>query len=919
MSDKGAQFSGAPLGAGTTNYAEEVLDLLSGLFAEVVGTRNPEVKPILSGEKTIPDGDRTLLMRTLQAHGVWFRLLSIAEQNFAMRGLRRTEIKQGADQVHDTLAYVFARAVEAGTPIEEVQTLLGSGRIRAVITAHPTEAKRITVLEIHRRIFLLLREIELPRWTPHERRALIDNLRAEIDLLWLTGEIRMEQPSVLQEAGWGLHFFHDALFDGLARVMTRLDDVLTQYYPDHQFNVAPIFQFGTWIGGDHDGNPFVTNDVTREILFTSRRACLERYRAELQRIGHKLSIAQHALQVPADFVKSLNKRLSESGAGEQIAARNPGEVFRQFITCMLRKLDATMDADRQGVESASVLRYATADELIADLRALEDGLKDARSEDIARYVVRPLRRQAEAFRFRTYSMDLRENSARTNAVLASIWKQLTAQPDATPPALDSEEWKQWLLSELARPLDGLPVFDDLPEPAGAILGMLRLIPEMRERVDRDVFNGVVLSMTRTSADILGVYLLAKYAGLFTDPRAVESCQIMVIPLIETIADLRNGPAIMRELLSVPVVRRSLLRELGGVQEVMVGYSDSNKDGGFLCSIWEVSKAQMRVKKVGDKHGLPISFFHGRGGSIGRGGAPTGRAIAAQPPGTIHGQMRVTEQGEVVSTKYANLGIAQNQMELLIASVFDHSLQSGRDDALKANSDFNEVMEALADLSFTAYRGLIEQPGFVEFYQAASPVDELSLLKIGSRPARRTGAMTLDDLRAIPWVFAWSQNRMVIPGWYGVGTALEQIIAVRGEPGREILKRMFDESRVFRLIIDEIEKVLPLVDLKIGRAYAELVPDTAARHRIFGLIEDEYRRTVSMVLTITDSDAICARLPRYRRGIEKRLTTLHQVGNEQVKLLARFRDTEKDDPARQDYLISLLLSINCVASGLGWTG
>lgn len=915
MVNQGALFSGAPLGAGRSGYAEEVLDLLSGLFADVVRARNPEIGPILTGDQAIPSDDHAVLLRTLQAHSVWFRLLSIAEQNLALRGQRQTETRRGADHVPDTLAYVFAKAVAAGTPFEAVQTLLRNGRIQPVITAHPTEAKRITVLEIHRRIFLLLRDIELSRWTPLERKALVADLRAEIDLLWLTGEIRLEKPTVEQEAEWGLHFFHDALFEGMARVMGQLEAVLAQHYPEQAIDIAPIFRFGTWIGGDRDGNPFVTNETTRTILANYRQACLQRYRAEVSRVGHKLSITQHALRVPYRFVDALDKRLDQSGAAQQIARRNPGELFRQFTACMLRKLDATIAPE----DHAATPRYEDADELIADVRALEDGLLGAQCDDVARYVVRPLRRQVEAFRFHAYSMDLRENSATTNAALAAIWTRLTGQPAAAAPTPDSEAWKQWLLSELARPLDELPVFDDLPDAAESTLGMFGLAREMIERGDRDVFNGFVLSMTRTSADILGIYLLAKYAGLFTDPRGVESCQIMVVPLLETIADLRNGPAIMRELLSVPVVLRTLRREHGGVQEVMVGYSDSNKDGGFLCSIWEVSRAQTRLRKVGDEQGLPIAFFHGRGGSIGRGGAPTGRAIAAQPPGTIHGRMRVTEQGEVVSAKYANRGVAQKQMELLLASVFEHSLLSGRDDRLKANADFDEVMEAMAGLSFTAYRNLIEQPGFVDFYQTASLVDELSLLKIGSRPARRTGSMTLDDLRAIPWVFAWSQNRMVIPGWYGVGTALEQIIAVRGESGRQMLQRMFDESRMFRLIIDEVEKILPLVDLDIGRAYAELVPDATVRRRVLELIEAEHRRTVSMILALNGTAELCARLPRHRQAIDKRLATLNRVGNEQVKLLKRFRGTDRDDPARQQHLDSLLLSINCVASGLGWTG
>jgi phosphoenolpyruvate carboxylase len=910
------EYSGAPLGAGKAGYAEEVIDLLTVLFRDVIRVRNPEIDPILEGDQSIPPGDRNILLRTLQAHGIWFRLLSIAEQNLEMRNLRQTETNRGAEHVPGTFAYVFSKAVRAGTPAEEIDVLLSSARIRPVITAHPTEAKRITVLEIHRRIFLLLREIELTRWTPRERKALTDDLRTEIDLLWLTGEIRLEKPTVRQEAEWGLHFFHDALFDGIAYLQERLDEVLAETYPDKQFNVRSFFQFGTWIGGDRDGNPYVNTDVTREILTLYRRASLARYKHNLERLAHKLSIAQHAVDVPEAFLDALAKELEKSGVGTQIAERNPGEVFRQFTTCALRKLEATIAADQGEEDSSSLARYANADELVADLRTLEDGLNGARCEGIARNKVKPLRRQVEAFRFRTFRVDLRENTAKTNAALGEIWKRITCKID--PPEPDSEEWEEWLLAELVRPLNSLPVFPDLPDDAASTLDMLRQVRE-REHTDREAFNAVILSMTRSSADVLSVYLLAKYAGLFTDPEGVESCRIMVVPLLETIEDLRNGPQILRDLLGVPVVRRTILRELGGVQEVMVGYSDSNKDGGFLCANWEVAKAQSRLKKVGDERGLPVSFFHGRGGSVGRGGAPTGRAIAAQPPGTIRGRMRVTEQGEVVSTKYANRGVAQHQMELLAASVLEHSLLSGRDEAQQINPDFDELMEALAGLSFTAYRGFMEQPDLVDFYEAASPVNELALLKIGSRPARRTGAMTLEDLRAIPWVFAWSQNRMVIPGWYGVGTALEQIIAVRGDSGKELLKRMFKEFRLFGLIVDEVEKTLPLVDLEVARAYAELVPNSELRDRIFGLVEDEYQRTISMVLKITGEDEICARFPRHRERMDRRLAIINQVGHEQVKLIERFRNTDKQDEARQEYLVSLLLSINCVAAGLGWTG
>lgn len=352
---------------------------------------------------------------------------------------------------------------------------------------------------------------------------------------------------------------------------------------------------------------------------------------------------------------------------------------------------------------------------------------------------------------------------------------------------------------------------------------------------------------------------------------------------------------------------------------MVGYSDSNKDGGFLCSNWEVSKAQTRLHNSGEKAGIPISFFHGRGGSVSRGGAPTGRSIAAQPANTIQGRMRVTEQGEVVSSKYANRGIAEYQMELLAASVMEHTLKSGREDALKPNAEFDEVMEALSGMSYVAYRRLAEAPGLVEFYQTASPVDELVLLNIGSRPARRFGAMTLNDLRAIPWVFAWTQNRLMIPGWYGLGTAIEQFINVRGDAGNTMLLRMFDESRLFRLVIDETEKTLPQVDMGIAAEYAQLVNNEKIRTEIFSMVEKEYHLTQAMILKLTGETELCERFPRFQRRLARRLSTINQVGRQQVRLVKQFRESKLAKESQQQGLIPLLLSINCIAAGLGWTG
>jgi phosphoenolpyruvate carboxylase len=547
---------------------------------------------------------------------------------------------------------------------------------------------------------------------------------------------------------------------------------------------------------------------------------------------------------------------------------------------------------------------------------MEQGLVAARCEAVAANYVKPLRREVEIFGFRTVSLDLRQNTTVINRTLAAVYERVEG---ATPPEADSQAWMDWILAELARPLQRYPDLKGLPEEAAETLGMLHLVVEPRSLADSEAFGAAVLSMTQRASDVLGVYLLAKYVGLFTDLEGVEACRIMVVPLFETIDDLHAAPAIMRELLAHGVVQRTV-RQFGGVQEVMIGYSDSNKDGGYLTANWELTLAQATLTQVGNEMGVPISFFHGRGGSVSRGGAPTGHAIAAQPAGSVHGQMRITEQGEVASAKFANKGTALYSMELLASSVFAHSLMSKREEELRPHPEFDEVMRGLSASSHATYRDLVDLPGLVSYYEAASPVEELALLNIGSRPARRFGAKTLSQLRAIPWVFAWTQNRHMITGWYGVGTALERFLGAHGAEGAAVLKRMMEEARLFRLVIDEVEKTLPQVDLEIARKYAELVEDAQVREAVYGLVQDEYRRTVEQVLRVSGGNSLAERFPRFRRRLTRRLPAINQVGLVQVELIRKFRTTKQTDKqAAEQYLVSLLLSINCIAAGLGWTG
>ncbi|EIZ86360.1 phosphoenolpyruvate carboxylase [Methylobacterium sp. GXF4] len=898
----------------TGTSAEQALDILFQALLDVARRHDPDLEAVLHGTADISRFSPEMLARALQVQGIWFHLISIAEQNAAMRRRRHVERTEGRAALSGSFAKVFAEARAKGIEPAQIQALLSDLRIRPTLTAHPTEGKRVTVLEKFRRIYLVLRELEMPRWTDRERNGLMNELRDQIELVWMTGELHLEKATVEREVAWGLHFFDETLFEMLPETMDTLEESLAEAYPGTSFKVPPFFQFGSWIGGDRDGNPYVTAAVTRQALHRNALASLNRYRDGVHELGRTLSLTERALPLPETFRQELDRQLAESGQARAIARRNPGEPYRQYLTCVLRKLDATI-ARNEG-EHPSGPDYASADGLIEDLRTLERGLEDAKCGALGRDLVRPVRRMVEIFRFSTVRLDLRENTTRTTETLQALWRQRNGEGE--PPALGSAAWRQWLDAELVRPRDPERSFESLPDAARETLATFALVAEMRECLDREAFGAFVLSMTRSVEDILGAYLLAKEAGVFLDAAGPEIrpeiCPLAIVPLFETIDDLRAAPAIMRELLGVPVVRRST-RWQGGVQEVMIGYSDSNKDGGFVAANWELYKAQSKLTRLGQELGVGIAFFHGRGGSVSRGGVPTHRGIMAQPPGSIRGRFRTTEQGEVVSFKYANRGTAAYQMELLAASVFEHALAG---DGERASVGHDDALEALAGASRAAYVRLLQTDGLVDYFQSASPLDEIALLNIGSRPARRFGARSLSDLRAIPWVFAWSQNRHVITGWYGVGSGLASFLEVRGRDGEATLKRLFQESRVFRLVLDEVEKTLMMVDLDIARAYAGLVPDAGVRDRIFAMIEAEYALTREMVLRVSGGTELAERFPLFRDRLKGRLPTINQVGREQVELLARYR-AETDEDRREAVKSALLLSINCIAVAFGSTG
>ena len=913
MTSADAGFDEHSLDTISATYAKEVVGLLTEQLTKVIEHRNCDILPYFKGELLLPSDNSAMLLDTLQAWGIWFQLLNVAEENTAMRRRRLAEKEYGLENVPGTFASVFKQASELKISSDEIQNLLDIANICPTITAHPTEAKRVTVLEIHRRIYVLLYRIEASRWTQREREKLISSLRDEIDLLWLTGELRLEKPTVEQETIWGLHFFEQSLFKRVSETHERLKWALNLSYPGENFSIPPFFKFGSWIGGDRDGNPYVTNDVTKDSLLKNRQIILDYYIESIEILVEKLSVSRESVTLSKNFENHLNNILKNIDELESISTRNPGEVFRQFLSCMLIKLRGTLESEEEGHYSA--ISYQNADDFILDLKHLSEGLSESNCEQLSNLLVNPLLQEAESFRFCTVRLDLRENSDSINHALSVIW--VAMKNGEEPPAPNSEEWKKWLLEELEKPLDTLPTFSNLDESSSSTLGLFEMVAQMMDKLDNEAFGNFILSMTKTVNDILGVYFLAKITGIFSGENEKEFSRLSIVPLFETIEDLRSAPKIVQELLAVPIISKTI-KQKTGIQEVMIGYSDSNKDGGYFTANWELNRAQASLTRVGNEAGIPVSFFHGRGGSVSRGGAPTGIAVAAQPAGSVHGQMRITEQGEVVSSKYANEGTAQYQMELLSASVFQHTLRSLDEEQLKPNLDFDKAMESLSRLAFKKYRELAESNGLVDYYSAASPVEELAKMNIGSRPARRTGTKSLDDLRAIPWVFAWTQNRHLVPGWYGVGSAIKEFTDEHGNQGRKLIKKMFAESRLFRLVVDETEKTLSLIDFDICKAYSELVEDESIRKNIFNMISSEYSLTKEVILEITGEDKLSQRFKKFSRKLNRRLPVLHQAGLEQIKLIKEFRQRNKGDEITDD-LIPLLLSINCISSGLGWTG
>lgn len=850
-------------------------------------------------------------IKLTQAYSIAFQLLNIVEENAVVQYRRHLEKQDAVDRFSGLWGQNLQALQQAGLSDEQVAAELARLHVEPVLTAHPTEAKRYTVLEQHRNLYLLMVQLENQMWTPHEQRAIRDSIKIALDRLWRTGEVYLKKPDVASEVR-NITYYLRRVFPHL---LETLDQRLYQAWVEAGFNPAllhdpnqlPRLSFGTWVGGDRDGHPLVTADTTRQTLADLRANALNLLREQLTELGQKLSLSRATHSIPSAFdhtIAQLAESLKEAGA--QALHRNPDEPWRQFVSLMLARLPD---------QNTSELAYASSAELEADLKRLYDNMLEIGARRLADSDVLPLIRIVQSFGFHLAVLDIRQNS-RFHDLAVSQLLEAGGLSDTHFADWDEAKRQAFLSAELQslRPftLAGM----SLGAEATAVLDCYRVLAEHIRRCGAAGLGALIVSMTRNVSDLLAVYLLAREAGLMKMTEAGLVCQLPVVPLFETIDDLERSPDILREFLAHPLTQRSLKyqqQERGTqalVQQVMIGYSDSNKDGGILASIWNLYQSQRTLAEVGAQQGVRIRFFHGRGGSISRGGGPTHRFIRALPHTALSGDLRLTEQGEVIARKYANRQTALHNLELLLSDTLRVStLERHRDAGVHP---LEPVISQLAEVSRAQYQSLLHEPDFITFYRQATPIDVIESSRIGSRPSRRTGQHTLADLRAIPWVFSWSQSRFLLSGWYGLGTALSELMTHSPETFAQVREHAFSWSILHNIISNTANNIM-LANTELMQSYASLVQDDGLRQRLMQKILDELERT-TQVLTAIYGGSLFEKRSNVAQVILLRQAPLQRLHQQQIALLRTWRANPSED-----LLAQLLLTVNAIANGLGTTG
>ena len=845
----------------------------------------------------------------IQAYAINFQLTNLAEENFGMQD--RRAIQRQGHPVPGSIEECIKTFKEKGMGPDKIQALLNQLSASPVITAHPTEVKRRTVLEKHRKIYLSIFKKGNPIWTKREREMIKEEILGKVQELWQTGDIRLEKPKVEEEVLNGLFYFNKTFFDVLPMLYNELAYQLGRYYPGYRFFLPPLLSFGTWVGGDRDGNPFVTSEKTRWTLMLNKEIALSKYTEIISDLISKLSISRELIQPSRELLISIKQDARDMGIeGQKIISRNPYEPYRQKLSLIKKKLENT------GAKKET-LYYRDIQEFIDDLNIMRNSLIANKGARVAWLEIEPLIRQAETFGLHLAKLDIRQHSEVHRMAVAELLEKSGILKSGYL-AMPEEDKVRLLSRELMsiRPL--VPDHVHLSPETRETLDTFKTIKYAQEEISWDAIGSYIVSMTHNSSDILSVMLLGKEAGLCgVDRDSTLFNRLDTVPLFETINDLRRAPAILKELFSNQIYRK-YLAERDNLQEVMLGYSDSCKDGGILTSSWELYKAQKIIAEIAASYKLKLKFFHGRGGTVGRGGGPTHKAIIAQPRGTVNGQIKITEQGEVISSKYANLGTALYNLNLLVAGVMEATTASVERGKGKKEQLYENTLEEISQLSFKLYRELVEDPDFLTYFYQATPIEELEHLKIGSRPTYRKERGGVEDLRAIPWVFSWNQSRHIIPGWYPFGSSLKMF--VRSDARRErLLQEMYERWPFFNNLIDNVQMVIAKSDMNIARLYASLVKDKGIQERIFKKIHREFSLTVDMVLKITKQKKILDSEPFLQRSIAMRKPSIDPVNYIQVSLLKRLRRGRMSGNERGRLITTLMMSINCIAAGLRNTG
>lgn len=849
----------------------------------------------------------------IRAFTYFSHLANLAEDRHHIR--RRQVHERAGDTQEGSIEVALARLRWAGIGAKTVSQTLAQSYLSPVLTAHPTEVQRKSILDAERDIARLLTERDeirartLPKdaLAPRELAANEAHIRARVLQLWQTRLLRFTKLTVADEIETALSYYEATFLREIPKLYAQLEHELGNH------PVASFLRMGQWIGGDRDGNPNVSAQTLEYALRRQSEVALRHYLTELFWLGSELSLS-------AMLVEMSPAMQALADASPDVSEHRLDEPYRRAITGLYSRLAATLkeltggDAARHAVPPQNP--YLRAEEFLADLRTMRDSLLSHHGGALVHQRLHPLIRAVEVFGFHLATVDLRQNSEQHEEVVAELLATAKIEPNYSK--LDEAGRRAVLVRLLhdARPLRVLG--HEYSEHARKELAIFEAALRMRSRYGVQAIRHYIISHTEAVSDLLEVLLLQKEVGLLKgtiDDGA--TADLIVVPLFETIEDLRNAAPIMREFYALPGIAK-LVQRSGAEQDIMLGYSDSNKDGGIFTSNWELYRAEIALVSLFDElansHNIQLRMFHGRGGTVGRGGGPSYQAILAQPPGTVRGQIRLTEQGEVIASKYANAEIGRRNLETLVAATLEATLLQPTKPAPKA---FLQAAETLSQASMRAYRNLVyETPGFVEYFFNATPIREIAELNIGSRPASRKASQRIEDLRAIPWSFSWGQCRLTLPGWFGFGSAVEALLAAGDrKEGVALLQKMYRHWPFFRALLSNVDMVLAKSDLALASRYAELLPDARLRKRIFGAIEAEWHRTVDALALITGEKQRLTGNAALARSIRHRFPYIDPLHHLQVELVRRWRQGQGDERAKR----GIHLSINGIAAGLRNTG